>query len=511
MRVASALAAVLALTGPVSAGGKTSDVDARLQTIAPFVNGQTFAVARFDLTREGAEDLILMLGGIGQPSLGLLAYFPEDDLRRSAATLRRAGVKEFFAVYSFADLKEAPIFVVPMTAGTNEKMLAELLSPTRELPDIYAEQIAGRYVLGSKEACQRYRTFKAVARHDLAKALAAAGDTTVQFAVALGQDAKRAFEEILPVLPAELGGGPITVWTRGVQWVAVGMDGSPKSGLQAVIQATDEPAAVKLHESMTTMLKKLGKMPDLQKTWPNWAIVVAGLEPTRAADRLLVKLDHQQMTALMQPLVHKAQQVGQRQKAVNALKQLALAMHLYADKHKGTFPTPAGYDKQGKPLLSWRVHLLPYLEQSKLYQEFHLDEPWNSAHNIKLVAKMPALYRHPGNKGVVEGQTPYLVPVGKDTIFPGGKGIGIKEITDGTSNTVLIFEVGDDRMVTWTKPDDLPFDPKDPHRGLLFKGREAFAVALADGSVRLVQATISADTLRALITRNGGEAVGSDF
>jgi hypothetical protein len=510
MRVVCVLLAACAFTGPAWAGGKTSDGDARMQTVAPFVNGQTFAVARFDLTRPGADDLVLMLTGAGQSAVGVLAFFPEEDLRRFTGGLRAAGVKEMFAVYSFADLKEAPVYVVPLVPGTNEKALRELFAGLKIL-DVHAERVAGAFVLGARAVCLRYRDIKAMQRADLAKALAGSGDTTIQVALALTADARRAFEEILPVLPPEMGGGSVTVWTRGVQWLALGMDGPPNSGLQGVIQATDETAAVKVHEWMTAALKKMAKLPQMQKTWPNFDIVAAALQPTRAGDRLLLKLDQQQMMAVMQPLVARGQQAGQRHKAVLSLKHLALAMHNYADAHKGTFPAPANYDKQGRPLLSWRVHLLPFLEQGQLYKQFKLDEPWDSPHNIQLIAKMPAVFRHPGNKGVAGGKTPFLVPVGKDTIFPGGKGIQIKEITDGTSNTALIFEVADDHLATWTKPDDLPFDPKDPHRGLVSKGRDSFAVALADGSVRMLAVTISAETLRALFTRNGGEVLGADF
>src|SRR5438093_7201056 len=80
-----------------------------------------------------------------------------------------------------------------------------------------------------------------------------------------------------------------------------------------------------------------------------------------------------------------------RQTSVNNLKQLALAMHNYHDTY-GHLPPAALKNKKGKPLLSWRVALLPFVEEDKLYKEFRLDEPWDSAHNKKLLAKMPKLF-----------------------------------------------------------------------------------------------------------------------
>jgi hypothetical protein len=76
------------------------------------------------------------------------------------------------------------------------------------------------------------------------------------------------------------------------------------------------------------------------------------------------------------------------------LKHLALAMHMYHDTFQ-QFPPPALCDKHGRPLLSWRVLLLPYVEHDDLYQQFKLDEPWDSPHNLRLLERMPPLYALP--------------------------------------------------------------------------------------------------------------------
>jgi hypothetical protein len=193
--------------------------------------------------------------------------------------------------------------------------------------------------------------------------------------------------------------------------------------------------------------------------------------------------------------------------SVNDLKQVGLAMHNYHDAN-GQFPTQALRDKQGKPLLSWRVAILPYIEQEPLYKEFHLDEPWDSEHNKKLIAKMPPLYHGPNANLAAEGKTTYLVPVGPDTIFPaGGDGMRMAAITDGTSNTILAVEAADERAAVWTKPDDLPVDPKEPLKGLTRPGQDGFLALMADGSTRYLRATIDPKKLAALFTRAGGEPV----
>ena len=95
-------------------------------------------------------------------------------------------------------------------------------------------------------------------------------------------------------------------------------------------------------------------------------------------------------TALTAPFAENAA----RSQCINNLKQIGLAMHNYHAMHK-TFPPAYTVDKAGKPLLSWRVLILPYLEQDALYKEFHLDEPWDSEHNRALIDRMPATYRCP--------------------------------------------------------------------------------------------------------------------
>jgi prepilin-type processing-associated H-X9-DG protein len=206
------------------------------------------------------------------------------------------------------------------------------------------------------------------------------------------------------------------------------------------------------------------------------------------------------------PLLAKQREAASLASSQNNLKQIGLAMHNYLDVYK-TFPAAATYDAQGQPLLSWRVYLLPFIEQDALFRAFRLDEPWDSEHNKKLIAQIPPTYRSPSQKNLPEGKTAYLVPVGPKTIFGGKKGMQIQKITDGTSNTIMIVEADDSRAVYWTQPEDYKIDAKNPKAGLTRPGTRGFNAAFADGSVRVLPDTIDAVTLRALYTANGGETV----
>jgi Protein of unknown function (DUF1559) len=185
----------------------------------------------------------------------------------------------------------------------------------------------------------------------------------------------------------------------------------------------------------------------------------------------------------------------------NNLKQLALAMHNYASTY-GTFPPAAQTDKDGKALLSWRVLILPYIEEDRLYNEFKLNEPWDGPNNKKLIERMPKVFAVGDKAG---SNTYYRVFHGKGAAFEGAKGLKIADFTDGTSNTLLIVEA--DTPVPWTKPDELEFDAKKDLPKLGGLDKDNFYAAFADGSVKKLPKTIDKDKLKAYITRNGGEEI----
>lgn len=188
------------------------------------------------------------------------------------------------------------------------------------------------------------------------------------------------------------------------------------------------------------------------------------------------------------------------------LKIIALGWHNYESAYN-TFPNnlrSKGKDK--KVLLSWRVALLPYMEEEELFQQFKLDEPWDSEHNKKLIEKIPKIYKPVRGKAAA-GETFYQAFAGANASLPEDP-ISIVTFTDGTSNTLVVAEA--EKAVIWTKPDDIPFDGKldgdaRPAVGGMFKGH--FHVAFGDGSVRFFSNKINTKTLRYLVTRNGGEVV----
>ena len=207
--------------------------------------------------------------------------------------------------------------------------------------------------------------------------------------------------------------------------------------------------------------------------------------------------------------VKAARGAARRAQSMNNLKQIGLAFHNYADQH-GRFPPAVLYGPDGKTPHSWRVALLPYLDQEALYRQYRLNEPWDSPNNKKIAETAMPIYRHP-DAPQDSTSAAYFALVGENTIFTGEKAAGDKagrafrDITDGTSNTILVVEA--QRDIPWTKPEDIPFDPeKDlPELGGYTEG--GFHAAFADGSVKFIADAIEATTLKALISRAGNEVI----
>ena len=188
-------------------------------------------------------------------------------------------------------------------------------------------------------------------------------------------------------------------------------------------------------------------------------------------------------------------------------QQIGRAVHKYIDAH-GTFPPPTSFGPDGKPLLSWRVHILPYLDQQALYAQFHLDEPWDSVHNRRLTETVVPVYRSPISKLEEKWRTNYLLPVRGGAIYSSRRDTPkIGDITDGTCNTILAVEVDDGHAVPWTKPEDLTFDPKQPENCLTGVYPGGFLALFADASATLLELPANPAHLRALFTRAGGEVV----
>jgi len=153
-------------------------------------------------------------------------------------------------------------------------------------------------------------------------------------------------------------------------------------------------------------------------------------------------------------------------------------------EHYGCLPPRAIVDEKGKPLLSWRVLLLPYLGQTRLFHLFHLDEPWDSEYNAKLIPYMPLDYA-PSQPGLPLGRTTIKALAGSSTPFPDDRLGYYHDLKEESANVLLCVEVDKAGAVGWTKPEDLVAADGTDWRSQLHKkrveGQECFHGLLGDG------------------------------
>jgi hypothetical protein len=203
---------------------------------------------------------------------------------------------------------------------------------------------------------------------------------------------------------------------------------------------------------------------------------------------------------------HKDELKMARQRDAANMRRIAAAVLKCTDP--GGIPAAALMSNHNKPLLSWRVTILPHLGEGDLFKEFHLDEPWDSPHNKKLLKKMPKVYA-PARGKREPYSTYYQVFVG------GGAGFELDRLLiypgsypDGLAATIMLVEGA--TAVPWTKPADLPYDPKKelPKLGGTFA--DGFHVAMFNGDVHFFRRDFDRKEMRHVITRDGGELMDFD-
>lgn len=194
--------------------------------------------------------------------------------------------------------------------------------------------------------------------------------------------------------------------------------------------------------------------------------------------------------------------IERRRRTLDNLAQIGEALRRYLQEKKQVF-VAASYDAADRPLLSWRVELLPYLGHEHLYSQFQLDQPWDSPHNRALLAQIPRVYQSPER---CDEKTNYLVFRASYTPFgQRPPGMSLSRIEDGLADTVAIVEADEGAAVPWTKPADLDGDLDEFRRQVGNLREDGFFVVWLDGSVGRILRQYAVADLRAALTCDAGD------
>jgi hypothetical protein len=349
---------------------------------------------------------------------------------------------------------------------------------------------------------------KPTTRGEVSAAALASGDSPLQVLVTPSANQRRVLTETMPDFPPPFNQITGPVVSDGIQWAIASFDVAPTLKVNLQVESKDAAAAERLQKTLVAALQAISLLAPVQEALPDSGAVLKLLEPKVQAKRLAVTIseDEQTLQTVAKPLVSaiaSARASAQRTQSMNNLKQIGLAFHVYYDVHK-KFPANS-VDANGKPLLSWRVHILPYIDQQVLYNQFKLDEPWDSEHNKKLSEIVVAVYRDPSTE-LKPGTTTYLMPNSAGTIG-GQTALRFQDILDGTSNTLMVVNAAPERAVIWTKPDDLTVTQENPFAGITTATRKKFEAAFCDGSVRVLSDATDPKTLWLLFQINDGTPI----
>jgi prepilin-type processing-associated H-X9-DG protein len=502
--------------------------------IAPYITDDVSSVVYLDLPKFNLPAIAA--------EFERLKLIPDDQLenakRDTAAVqanfsaLTGLGAQRAYLLGRASDLFQGgPVLLIEVAEESQGQAVADWLKPwaqkAQTLGDV-AEYLPkefrahGRFVIG---AASRERFDAIVAsrdespRQEALDALRATGDADVCWVAFGDADSRRVFREMFPQLPAPFMEIDGKLLADSLKWISLTFTLPPDPTVTVSLETTDKDTAAIFETSVEKgltlakgmMMMELASKNEVHRRRAKEVLpVLAMLEPRVDDTQLTITFgdDREEKAFLRNYLPQVAEgalATAVRQTRMTRFKHIALGMNNY-DSARGAFPAAASYDADGKPLLSWRVQILPYMDQTELWKKFRLDEPWDSEHNRKLVSQMPDVYADPdptvrtaiGDSGL----TTFVVPTGEGLVFDGKEGMKFRELKDGSSNTILAVEVVPKRAVVWTKPDDWSVDLSDPLDGVKRDDRGFFTAAFCDGHVRTIHISSTPPAmLKAMLTR----------
>lgn len=447
------------------------------------------------------------------PQLTIMTGAAKEFLRQA----KKAGADHVFALVRQEDLNlnGSALFVVSIADGHDADETFKSLNQSLGLikfSDFEMEVWNNVVIGGTRKQIARVKNKPIVERPDVVTAWQKFGGQDAGLMIFGNQDVRRVIRELWPELDSPFEKMTGALIADNLIGAGITIDLPTELGAKVILQAADSESASEFRDAANA-LKKIGLSKLGEMATPEDVSFLSTITPEVSGNDVVLDLgpvlrDNVQLERLLVSIFN----VRGTSQQTNKIRMIILAMLNFESAHRA-FPAYAVFDKNEKPLLSWRVQILPFVDENELYQKFKLDEPWDSPHNIKLVDQMPLVFAD-SSADLAElkraGKTRFVMPYGESCFFSGTEGTTLDQILDGSSNTIAVVTVVPDAAVIWTKPGDWNVDLENPKKGLFNDTYTAANIARGDGSSELLDSGISSETLKSLITKDGGEIPGSE-
>jgi hypothetical protein len=485
------------LLGFISRVSRADEAAHPLLSAEQLLDEETLAILELDVEAirpraiwDWAESHVLM----SNPPPAAFVSMAEATL----ASLRAAGTRQVIVMISTRNLIHGGMLLIPCQESEGIHAMLSLLS--QQLPERYGFRVQRREGLVGLATDVAWRRLEEQLSDNPSDARVRpenrfpglSDERILPHRVTVSLPARHR-EELIALWPDKL---PLPMpvpfsprqWTQDADSISLAWQLPPEPEISLQVRARDAVSAERLRDSLNQVVGMLPQGLDPISVEIQEQTVVAHVSPER-------------LLALVTNL--SAMDLGSQVTVSNQLKQIGLAMHNYHDTYEH-WPPRATVTPEGKELLSWRVHLLPYLEQQAMYNQFRLDEPWDSPANRPLGAIVIPTFTGSGDT-LPPGYTRIRLPQIEGSFWQGaGPPRTIRDVTDGVSNTIGAAIAPPDKSVPWTQPEPWELDADDLI-GSFFGDAEEVLVLMLDGSVRKLHRDMGSEALRALLTHAGGE------
>ncbi len=493
---------ILCIASPVFAQDSTAQI---LDDLKPILDCQTVTLANMPLES-------LKFAGSAKQLISGIEGFPQDTrwkvltqakyFQKVADSLKKAGAHDINVISRLGTLvRQERLIAIRCADEAAATKVAQKLEKVHV--GYYGSTVKGNLVLlGWNDALNRLPRIEESQLGILKQGLELAGDLPFRVVVTLSPDQKKA----LIAGDGELWDVDSPSSITNFQYATIGVD-ILKQKFAARIVCKDRESATAIAEKANASLNKFAGLNSVARNLPKLSKWLKGIELNANGNTISMDASNDDFATMVSSLGQPITQLLKVQKyseETGRLRTIALGLLKYEEKH-GTFPPAYSVDAKGKPLHSWRVLILPYIEQRNLYNEFRMDEPWDSEHNLK-VAQLTPIHYVVNKRKLVDNvlHTQFLALVSDNSAIH-RKGTKIQDIVDGTVSTMSIAIGAKEQAVMWTKPEDITATPKKIAEQMKASNPDGFWAATCDSAVHFVPPKADTTKLSWAIQINDGE------